>query len=267
MTSPVGIKGHSRRRAAFSLVELLVVAAIMGIMAGVAAVSLRGLRSPALANAAGEVSSALKMARQMAISSGRRTVFITPITPISGLVTNVYRSYAIFEEIPPGAESRDVAYTNPVNAPSKFVARTEWRTLPEGIFFCNLATGGYSSINADPFNNLKLGEPTIRSLDSSQKPDGQEWNFFASFNAFDLRRPERPDSASLANQAMPFIGFNADGRAFLIPAGTFGQGAIRLVQGFVVNNALAVTDTNNYYYIEVDSMVGRIRVRPRDSFR
>ena len=130
-TLPAGIRPPPGRSAAFSLVELLTVAAIMGTLAGVAAVSLRGMRSPAIASAANEVASAMKSARQMAIASGRKHMVAIPIAQ-NDLTTNLFRSYAIFEEVPVGESVNEPPFATNTTANPIYLAKTDWRTLYRG---------------------------------------------------------------------------------------------------------------------------------------
>jgi len=271
MTSPAGIKSSVVRGpapGAFTLVELLVVAAIMGLLAGVAAVSIRSLRSPAITAAANEVASALKMSRQMAIASGRRTFMVFPIAS-NVLTTNLFRAYAIFEEVPPGEEttrptSAGTYFTNTTGA-SWFIPRTDWRTLPEGVVFCNLATSTYNTINLDPFTGLKPGE-LFRPM-AQQGTAGQEWRFFESSTNFDVRREDSATVSLSMLQNAPFLAFYPGGRAFYNNPGNRQGAGLRLVQGVVKGDQIAVTDTNNFYIVETDPFVGRVRVRNRESYR
>lgn len=236
------------------------VVAIMGMLAGTAAISLRGLRAPAMANAASEVASALKATRQMAVASGRKTYFVVATTP-NDFTTNLFRSYAILEEIRPGEETREPPFLQNTNNTSFFMAKTDWRVLPEGIFFNDLIAAGYKSMAENTLTS-RIGEPGPRPLD----PTGNTKPSFMSFTNFSLRDSRNP-SATLGNFQGAFFAFLPDGRASWAGAFSFGQAGIRLVQGFVRNNQLAVTDLNNYYFIEVDGYVGRIRVRSRDEYR
>jgi len=267
MTSPVGRRRFSAPRA-FSLVELLVVAAIMGMLAGVAAVSLRGLRSPAITSAANEVASAMKMTRQMAIASGRRTFLVFPITSNS-LTTNVFRTYAVFEEVPPGEETTrpnatGTYFTN-TTAASWFIPRTDWRALPGGGGFWKPSPSPLNTINLDPFTGLTLG--TLFRPEARAGQSGQEWRFFESFTNIDVRREDSPSSSLATLSDAPFIAFYPGGRAFYNNPGNRQGAGLRLVQGFVRGDQIGLTDTNNFYVLETDPFVGRIRVKNRESYR
>lgn len=268
--STISRAGSSRRRGhpGFSLVELLTVASIVGLMAGIAAMSIRSLRSPALNSAANEFASAVKMTRQMAISSGRKNYILIPIVS-NALTTNVFRAYAIFEEIPPGEElpepsAAGLTFTNNT-ASSWFLPRTDWRVLPEGVVFCNLSSASLNTINLDAFTGVSLGKkfrPTVGSASA-----GQEWRFFESYTNFDIRRSSDPSVSLALLSEVPFLAFYPNGRAFYNSPGNRQGAGVRLVPGFVQGNEIALTETNNFYVVETDAFVGRVRVRNRESYR
>ena len=242
----------------------------MGLLAGVAAVSLRGLRSPAIPNAANEVGSAMKMARQMAIASGRRTYLVIPISN-NNFTTNLFRTYAIFEEVPPGEQTTQAApngsyFTNNTTTPW-FVARTDWRTLPEGVVFCNLTTSTYNTLNPDPFTPPLFQIGSLASRFAQLGVSGREWQYFESFANFDIRREDAAGNSLGALTNAPFVGFYPNGRAYYVNPGNRQGAGIRITQGFARSNQGAVTDTNNYYVVETDQFIGRVRVRNRESYR
>jgi len=274
MTLPAGNRRErdklGRLSPSFTLVELMVVAAIMGLLAGVAAVSVRGLRSPALNAAADETASALKTARQMAIGSGRRTFVLFPIATNALLASNIFRSYAIFEEVPAGEEfpQPDANGNTVTNSATNavYLAKTEWRTLPEGTLVSNLAGGFYSVERGDPFPSTNfLGRRLAREAAQTREA-GQEWKFFESFKTFDVRNPGSPGTSLATLTNVPFLAFYPNGRAYYLNAGYGSGAALCLVQGYVEGADVVVTDTNKFYNVETDPIVGRVRVRSRESY-
>ena len=263
MTSPAG-SDRCRGAAGFSLVELLAVAAIMGLLAGVAAVSLRGLRTPALSSAANEVASALKSTRQMAIASGRNMYLVIPVRS-NALTGNPYRTYAIFEEVKPQQEMRtpDENGDYPINTSgsSWFIPRTDWRVLPEGAVFSSLAHSKYSPSQGDGFANLALGVLQVRNT-ADASPEWQNFSLFT--NRISIHRPLRPTDPPVDLDDIPYLCFTPSGLAWLDGEECAG---LTILPGFTKNGEVAVTDTNSFFVIEADSRVGRIRVRTPESYR
>ena len=237
----------------------------MGILAGVAAMSLRGLRTPALSSAANEVASAVKMTRQMAIASGRTMYLVFPVRS-NALTTNSYRTYAIFEEVKPGQETRNPdstgAYvTNPIGGTSWFIPRTDWRVLADGVVISSLAHTYYSSTIHDGFAGLVLGEPRTRGI----ADDAPEWDHFSLLlSTMNVRRPSDPGTPFVSLLNIPYIRFSSSGLAF---AGSADSAGLTLLSGFTQGDQIAVTGTNNFFVVEVDALVGRIRLRTPESYR
>ncbi len=66
---------------------------------------------------------------------------------------------------------------------------------------------------------------------------------------------------AIAGQSIPNIMFSSDGSA-----STNGL-AVRVVPGTVVGGNATLTSTNQYYFVETDSTIGRIRLRAPDSYQ
>ena len=258
MTSPAG-SDRGRGAAGFSLVELLAVAAIMGLLAGVAAVSLRGLRTPALSSAANEVASAVKMTRQMAIASGRNMVLVIPVTASPPLATNPYRTYAILEEVGPGQEMRTPDtqgnYPTNTNTFSWFIPRTDWQTLPEGVVFYGMYLRTNVSASTDETAFGPIGSPEDRS-----------GNFQPVFTNLMVGQSGNPTNRTALGN-VPYLLISPAGRFQTANyMGNFFGASLRLALGTVRGAEITVTDTNNHFLIETDSQIGRVRVRTPESY-
>lgn len=263
MISTAGSDGWGRA-AGFSLVELLAVAAIMGVLAGVAAVSLRGLRTPALSSAANEVASAVKMTRQMAIASGRNMYLVIPVAS-NELTSNLYRTYAIFEEVQPGQEmttpdSSGNYSVNPTNDPANswFIPRTDWRILPDGVVFYGMSLRDNPSVASNETNFGPIGQPEDRST-----------SFQSLYMNMSVRKASSPTNVLASFASVPYLRVTPAGRFSITTtnwtSGVYGM-VLRLAQGNVRGAEIVVTDTNNYFSIEADAQIGRVRVRGPESY-
>jgi prepilin-type N-terminal cleavage/methylation domain-containing protein len=112
-----------RRRAAFTLVELLAVVGIMGLLAVVAVPALKGLTgSGGRKQALSQVMGALEIARNTAISTGTNAAVIFPDSTFASGDAYKYRSMAV------------VAW-NPTNTNTPATMVGSWIVLPQGIAF------------------------------------------------------------------------------------------------------------------------------------
>jgi hypothetical protein len=236
---------------------LLAVVVIMAIVFGLLAVSITQTRGPAVQVAAGQVASGLGLARQIAIAKNTRTQFVIAHTNTPGMPEEQFRYWTI------------LSYDDSSNPP-RWLMEKEWERLPQGVVFLNIAGGSYSTIAGDPIPPEAIG----RSFEPAFAPEtaNQEWKAFASYNssALPVRYPNGTTAMLPAN--MPFLGFRPNGQA------TFSRGSgdlyfvskqagIRLASGVSENSGIKLDSALNYSYVEVDMLTGKIRVRPRDSYR
>jgi prepilin-type N-terminal cleavage/methylation domain-containing protein len=241
----------------FTLVELLMVVAIMAIIFGLLAVSITQTRGPAVQVAAGQVASGLGLARQIAIAKNTRTRFVIAHTNAVGLPEEPFRYWTV------------LSYDGSSNPP-RWLMEKEWEQLPQGVVFLNIAGSSYSTIAGDPIPLSIVGQP-IKPIFSNEKAD-EEYQYFSSFNPelTLVRYPNGMTGSLPAN--LPFLGFRASGQA------TFGRGGadlffssrqagLRLANGSVADSMITLESNQNYTYVEVDMLSGKAKVRPRDSYR
>jgi prepilin-type N-terminal cleavage/methylation domain-containing protein len=246
--------------AAFTLLELLTVVAIMGILAAFAVPALRGIsQTNAMTAANRQLLDDIAMARLRAIS-GRTTVYMV-FMPVSSptrtfeahrdlltndvqrrqwtnLMTKRFASYALLAKRSLGDQ--------PGRDTPRYI--TDWRTLPEGVF---IQTNKFRVVSAPwtileatnrPFSYLEVPFPTGRS----------------------------------PRLQMPCLAFNPQGQLFY-PEGQVPREpgeAIPLTRGSIlypktslgrflapdVVDTLARTYAENYNYVRIDWLTGRARV-------
>jgi type II secretory pathway pseudopilin PulG len=212
-----------------SLIELLVVAAIISMMAGLLALGLKGMKSPAIQGAASQVTSGLSLARQLAITKNTKAALFIAMDTNNGRIP--LRHWA-------------VGYlTNKLKDEWTLKNGKKWEPLPEGTFFLESVTNrSYNS----PMPKA-LGEVFVASKDYF-KGGGTKLISIESADAY------------------PCITFSSDGAAAI--TGNATAIAIRIASGVAdTNGDVTLTSTNQYYFVETDSIVGRIRMRAPESYR
>jgi prepilin-type N-terminal cleavage/methylation domain-containing protein len=251
MRSPLRLP-RSRRSAAFTLVELLTVVAIMAIVMGILAMSLSQGQGRGVQMAAAQVASGMGVARQTAITRNTDAMFI--IAPRSGSSSTDFFPAEPFRYWA-------VVYSN--RGTNTWALATDWNELPAGTVFMGLSGQGYKTINWNTDGEIpQPGTPFRPRIAVSTKA---EWQHFNSFTNMSLALPTGSTNLLL----VPFIGFKSNGRGFAVTGPThmaivLGEG---VSQAAVAEAQIVLRSTNNITHVETDSRAGRIVVRPRDSYR
>jgi prepilin-type N-terminal cleavage/methylation domain-containing protein len=218
------------KRCAFSLVELLVVVAIISIMAGLLTLGLQGVRAPAIRGAASQVTSGLSLARQVAITKNTKAALFIANDTGNGRIP--YRHWS-------------VGYLD--KSSGNWTLAKKWEPLPEGAVFLETLTN--ASYNVLIKNNCpqQVGQPQI--------PTG-----FANTTNIVI--------AGTTFTGIPYILFGSDGAAMSGNATTLTNAAIRIASGLAnTNGEVTLTSTNQYFFVETDGMVGRIRMRAPEDYK
>lgn len=111
------------KRCGFSLIELLVVVAIISIMAGLLTLGLQGVRAPAIRSAASQVTSGLSLARQVAITKNTKAALFIANDTGNGRIP--YRHWS-------------VGYLD--KSSGNWTLAKKWEPLPEGAVFLETLT-------------------------------------------------------------------------------------------------------------------------------
>jgi len=218
------------KRCGFSLIELLVVIAIISIMAGLLTLGLQGVRAPAIRGAASQVTSGLSLARQVAITKNTKAALFIANDTGNGRIP--YRHWS-------------VGYLD--KSSGNWTLAKKWEPLPEGAVFLETLTN--ASYNVLTKNNCpqQVGQPQI--------PTG-----FANTTNIVI--------AGTTFTGIPYILFGSDGAAMSGNATPLTNAAIRIASGLAnTNREVSLTSTNQYFFVETDGMVGRIRMRAPEDYK
>ena len=219
---------------AFSLVELLVVMAIIGMMVGLSALAVSGMRAPAVQHAADQVMSGLSLARQIAITKNTQAALLIADKTSTGFPTNgPYRHWS-------------VVYSNKGSSGNWTIAK-DWEELPNGAVFGELLGSSYNPLNINPYS-ITPGS----SVTSSQILPNTTFTVFKDTNN---------TPAIITSTSIPSVRFASDGAA------TGSAWAIRLLPGTAMGGNATITGNQTYYFVETDSRTGRIRMRSPESYK
>jgi len=225
---------------AFSLVELLVVMAIIGMMVGLSAVAVQGMRAPGVQRAASQVMSGLSLARQVAITKNTQAALLiaNQTNTNNGFPANgPYRHWS-------------VVYSN--KGANTWTIAKDWEELPNGAVFSQILE------NARTNNSFPASTSPGTAITASFYPLANT-NYTSTFSNISA------GNSTFTATNTPSIRFNssgvASGNATL--AGSVG---IRISPGTAMGGNATITSTNQYYIIEADHTIGRIRMRAPESY-
>ena len=228
-------------RAAFSLVELLVVVAIIAIMMGILGLSIQGMRTPALQTAAAQVASGLSLARQLAITKNTMATFIIATNTGPGLPDEPFRAWA-------------VAYWDKTNNSGNgtWVLEKDWEKLPEGAVFAQILTTSYRTKTNNPWQSLTAGAPVAPGSANFQQRMNTNFTVRSSLTNIDLTPQATITFTNTGDSA----------------GGSFGKFGIRLVEGSsTADGQIIIRSTNKYYFVEGGGGGSRIIVRSPEAYQ
>ena len=237
-------------RTGFTLIELIAVVAIVAILVAAALPALRAIQATALQTAARQVGNELLLTRQYAVTKRTPVRFVLALTSSGSVVSSdkVCRAYII------------VARTNNLEGvEAGWAPLQDWKFLPDGVIFSDLNGIGYN-IHNTPESPGTVGTRTI-NVTSIGNPNG--WQYFNNSKTFYLIT--NTISSTGATITTSVLEFSPTGVGV---SGATGTG-LRLAQGSVLDSStrnLLVNDTNNWVYIEIDGVNGRIRTRFIESY-
>ncbi len=252
-----------RRAPAFTLLELLVVLAIMGILAAIGLPAMKGLqKSNVMASATQQLLSDFALARQTAIRE-RTTVHVIFVPPKvdmmsyntgdlrdsktwTNLLTHPFATYALFAERTVGDQPGQPHY--------RYIG--PWRTLPEGVVIAPWEFDDWMmNINGTP-----------AAWDTALEQD-------RPFKFGDFRFP----TANGMINRVPHLAFDAKGglivhnlsgaRVFQDEVINLARASVLVQRGpagnvleFDVRESPPGNSTNNYNRVRIDGLTGRAKI-------
>jgi prepilin-type N-terminal cleavage/methylation domain-containing protein len=231
-----------RRPAAsgFSLIELLVVIAILAMMVGLSAVAVQGFRAPAVQQAADQVMSGLSLARQIAITKNTKAALLIAHQTNGGFPSEPFRHWTV-------VYLNKGEGTSAPGAAGGWTLVKDWEPLPNGAVFSELLDVNYKSLPLNPLQ-IQVGEAVSPA------------HFITTTNTFTVYATPKSAAALIPSTGIPSIIFKSDG------ASSSGR-AVRISQGTVMSGNASITSTNQYYFVETDTTIGRIRMRSPESYQ
>ena len=204
--------------------------AIISIMAGLLTLGLQGVRAPAIRGAASQVTSGLSLARQVAITKNTKAALFIANDTGNGRIP--YRHWS-------------VGYLD--KSSGTWTLSKKWEPLPEGAVFLETLMSDYKVLTNNPWPPQQIGQPQI--------PTG-----FANTTNITI------DGKLFTG--IPYILFGSDGAAMSGNATPLTNAAIRIASGLAnTNREVTLTSTNQYFFVETDGMVGRIRMRAPEDYK
>jgi hypothetical protein len=219
----------------------LVVIAIIGMMVGLSALAVSGMRAPAVQHAADQVMSGLSLARQIAITKNTQAALLIADKTSAGFPTNgPYRHWS-------------VVYSN--KGANNWIIAKDWEELPNGAVFYEIrgalgSSPGYSSLNATTNALTHSPGDTIPTANFTSRNSTTSFTIVTSGNT--------------TTATIPCITFKSDGSTKNASAAGI---AIRIVPGSVMGGNATITGNKTYFFIETDSAIGRIRMRSPESYK
>lgn len=279
-----GVRQLARRAAAFTLLELLAVIAIIGIITAIALPTLNNFKTDTMAAASRQFLDDVARARQLAISQ-RTTVFMVFVPsqfwtdPNYGQnwrpedhreATNLFGKQLIgYNFVAMRSMGDQPGQSNP-----RYLAK--WRTMPEGSFispqkFVTTIQGG-----------LKVGRqyapPTIRNPATEERFDIYSFNYTNGI-PFPLEDTPSANPALRAYVTLPYIAFNYVGQLVdgwgqlvrtneIVPLGLGSVGGVNPQTGQPTPAAVTESPrgnvTNSFTLVSVEWLTGRARIQRQE---